>query len=691
MNLSLFAGGRNKMPDLFRDTENWEHFDETLLPPVLQPRVKELKRAIQMYCAFAPMSDVLKVAKINRSGFMRIFVRCGIVKDNGKIVGWPALVKGVKVAPPVRRVPLDVKGDGRAGFGGMFAKLLRDFDKIETELITYLNARGKSVLRENSVTFRPLHNKFLEICRKQGVGEEDYPLGTGSKGKKPLRKWFKNQYLAKYASRFAALEFGPDAGGLAAYGEGDGTAKRILLPYRRWMLDATIVDILARYEFPNAWGDWEELDLPRFIQLRIIDTGTGANLASRQVYAAQVSADDISLLIWDAVNGPRGVAPVVEGLQPEEGAGYPATVIPELRFACCDELELDNALAHLANQVQQIILGVMGARVVLGPPRTPHERAAQESKFGLQARRVLHQLPATTGSSPRDPKRKRAAVPLEGRLHAAEVEHTLDVYVMNENALPTAASHNISSLTRLRRQIQAKVLVPKYLAPDKRHAHFFAKAVPVFVKTDLRTGRRPFVNYLYAKYSGDVLGQRFDLVGKRLWLRADPDNVRTAMLFAEDGTLICPVQALGRWGTFDHDARIRRIFGVLKRKGEMGPRADDHPLAVIFQQLQPQAAGNRKAALQLTYIVEYLKRHRVHLDEEVRPLASGWDDVKSAASDVETVAVVPDPPAPPTPASPVNLRVVPKAAPRPSSAAPTTNPLPIQPSAGFARRPSVRR
>jgi putative transposase len=682
MNLSLFAGGRDKMPELFRDTENWKHFDESLLPAVLQPRVKELKRAIQMYCAFAPMLDVLKMAKMKRSGFMRIFVRCGLVKDNGTIVGWSALVKGVKVGPPVRRAPFEANGDGKAGYGGLWAMLLRDHPKIEPELITYLNARGKSALRPNSVTFRPLHKKFLEICREQGVGEEDYPVGTGSQAKKPLRKWFRNTYLAKHASRFVAMEFGPDAGGLTAYGEGDGTAKRILPPYRRWMLDATIVDILARYEFPNASGDWEELDLPRFIQLRIIDAGTGANLASRQVYAAQVSADDISLLIWEAINGPRDVAPVVHGLQPEEGAGYPAAVIPQLRYACCDELELDNALAHLANQVQHLILSVMGAMVVLGPPATPHERAAQESKFGLQARRVLHQLPGTTGSGPRDPVRKRAAVPLEGRIHAAEVEHILDVYAKNENALPTAASHNISSLERLRRQIKANVLVPKYLAPDKRFAHFFAKAVPVVVKSDLRTGRRPFVNYLYAKYSGDLLGQRFDLVGKRLWLRANPDNVRTAMLFAGDGTFICPVQALGRWGTFDHDARIRRIFGVLKRKGEMGPRADDHPLAAIFEQLQPQAAGNRKAALQLTYIVEYLKRHGVHLDEEVRPLASGWDDLKAAANDVETVAVMPVPPTPPASASP--LRAVPKSAPRPPD-------RPIQPSAGFARRPSVRR
>ncbi|MCW5648257.1 MAG: hypothetical protein KIS62_00780 [Ramlibacter sp.] len=687
--ISLFAGGRSKLADGLRDLQAWPLFDESVLPASALPRFQRLKRAVQLYLSFAPMVDVLKAARLKRSGFLRVFERCGLVRPNGMLVGWEGLVQGARVLPPVRIADLADTHDGKSGFGGMFGKLLRDRPKIEDGLVEYLNGRGKHLLRANSVNFRTFHRKFLEICVGEGLGADDYPLNTRSHAQKPLRRWFRSVYLAKHAGRFVALEHGPDAGALIDYGAGDGSAKRLLAPYRGWMLDSTTIDLLAKYQFPNEWGDWEEIELPRFVQLRVIDSGTGATLACRQVYSSQVSADDVSLLLWDALNGPAPVPAVVEGLDLEEGAGYPAKVIPELRYACCDVLELDNALAHLANQVQQIVLGLFGARVVLGPPRTPRERAAQESKFSLQARRVVHQLPGTTGAHPRDPKRKRAQVSIEGMVHASEIEHVLDAYVQNENGLPMAASNNISPLVRLRRQIVANVLVPKYLSVDKRRALFFSKAVPVIVKSDLKNGRRPFVNYLYAKYSGDSLGQRFDLVGKRLWLRPDPDDARIGVLFEDDGNALGPVQVLGRWGRFTHDARMRRIFGVLKRDGELGPRADDNPLAALLDVLRPKAATNRKAALQLAGIIEYLKRHGVQCSDDLQLQTQliEWDDLQSQVELIQTIPLLPSEPQVSAPhVIDVQPRVIPRVV-----VHETVSTHPVQPIASFVRRPAIRR
>jgi hypothetical protein len=179
--------------------------------------------------------------------------------------------------------------------------------------------------------------------------------------------------------------------------------------------------------------------------------------------------------------------------------------------------------------------------------------------------------------------------------------------------------------------LHSGVLQPKYLPEDKRFEYCFSCAVRVVVRCDLKTGRRPYVNYLYAEYSSKELGRRFDLMNKALWLRPGLRDLRTGMLFNEDGTVFGEVHALGRWGTFPHDARIRRIFGVLKRESEDGDRADDHPIAMIFAQLRPQAAENRKAALRLTYIVEYFKRMGGALGPTLTPLIDEWAQLQATA------------------------------------------------------------
>ena len=93
-------------------------------------------------------------------------------------------------------------------------------------------------------------------------------------------------------------------------------------------------------------------------------------------------------------------------------------------------------------------------------------------------------------------------------------------------------------------------------------------------------------------------------------IRADFRNLRTVILFYEDGTEFGPISVLGHWGTFPHDARIRRLFGKLKRDGELGPRADDMPLEVLFTHLRQRAVRDTTAALNMTYLIQYLTREK---------------------------------------------------------------------------------
>lgn len=688
---SCFDGGRGKLPPQYCDPENWPPFDEDVLVGKSKTRFKALKAAVQLYLAFAPMADVLRTAKVSASRFGRLFRRCGQLTGSGDLVGWAGLVAGRSIAPRRREAVIKVSAGGKAGWVGAFGKLLADKPKIADELTDYLNAFGAKALRPNRVEFRSIRRRFVKICREQGVGEHEYPLNTRERGRKSLRAWIDRVYMPLFANRFIGLQHGADAGSLNAYAEGDGSAELPAAPYSAWMFDEVTLDVAARYEFPNPQGDWEELDLARFFQLRLIDRGSGATLAVRQVFAAQASSDDIAMLFWDALHGPPEVPQPIEGETVLEGAGFPSMVIEKLRYAMPAVILMDRALSHLAGHVQYIATVLFGARVVMGPARTPRERAEVESRFSAQARRVLHQLPGTTGSGPLDPVRRRAAVAVEGRLRAVEIEQVLDAYARNENITPAAASFNIAPLERLRRQLEAGVLRPTYLAPDKRKPYFFAQPVRVTVRVDQGKGIRPHVNYLYMRYSSAELGKDYAMRGKTLWLRPDLRNLRTVMLFREDGTVYGPAQVLGKWGTFPHDQRLRRLFGRLKREGELGERADDQPLEALFAHLRGKAPRDRKAALQLTYLVEYLSRNAVPLSPSLTQGVWDWRQLKDAAANVTVLPVRRPPPAAPAPAV---TRPAPKPpTPRPpAGAALALNPPGrALPAPIFRPRPSVSR
>ncbi|MGC1174791.1 hypothetical protein, partial [Polaromonas sp.] len=267
---------------------------------------------------------------------------------------------------------------------------------------------------------------------------------------------------------------------------------------------------------------------------------------------------------------------------------------------------------------------------------------------------VLHQLPATTGAHPRDPVRKRAAVSLEGRLRAVELEYVLDAYARNENTTPAAASFNIAPLERLRRQLETGALQPRHLAPDKRKPYFFAQPVRVKVLADKAKGLRPYVNYLYMRYTSNELSKDYTMVGKSLLLRPDLRNLRTVMLFREDGKVYGPVQVIGRWAAFPHDQRLRRLFGRLKREGALGERADDQPLEALFAHLRAKAPRDRKAALQLTYLVEYMTRQAVPLGPALSQGIWDWKQLQTASDNVAVLPVR----RPPTAAANDTARVV---------------------------------
>lgn len=617
------------IPECYRDVKNWPKVDDSLIEDTSNAqRYKRLTEAMDAYLQGNTLSEAAAIAKLSSNRFLKLLRRCLLPASDGRIWGCRALLLGARVKPLERKRIFTRHKSANSGYQGMFGRLLALHPGVEDSLRNFVrNRKGK--FRLNKLTFRAMHEEFLKACREAGVAPTEYPFDTVRQAREPLRNWIKTSLLPAQGQAWTQSVHGEEAAQAYGYQEGDGQAMRAYGPYLVWIIDETPIDVEAKYELPNARGDWEELELRRACAIRVRDAGTAANLASRVVLGAQASAEDLSLALQDAILGPRYKRK--EQGDYADGAGYPSDVIPELRYAVPQLIMLDNALSHLADHVQYTCVFLFGGRVKLGAAYTPQERAPVEAAFCKIARRLLHQLPGTTGSGPKDPVRRTAAVELKDRIRIDKLADAIDAYCANENGLPASASHYISPLERLRRQLASGALKPVYLLSTKRHPHYFCKAARATVRSNSKSGRRPHVNYLGVRYSSPLLSSSFALVGTAVSIRPDFNDLRIILLFDMSGKEIGPLHALGQWGKFPHDIRIRKLFLRLKKKNELGPRADDDPLACLFNFLRLRASGDRTTALQLTHIVEYLRRQADAAGVQLADEYASWEEASKAA------------------------------------------------------------
>lgn len=601
--------GWHRIPECYRSIETWPTADESLLKgQKIRSRYRRLCAGIQLYLERRPLADVQAATSLSKRRFLSILGRCLQTAPDGRIWGLRACVSATRVNMPQRRKALAQHDDKHAGYQGAFRQLLREHPEVEAQLVKELSRKGAKSAGLKRLAFRGAHRAFLRICREAGISEDAYPLKQQSKAAWGLRKWMRDALIPQEGAAWVAHEYGADAAKKYAFQSGDGQARRLPLPYEAWELDEVTIDVEGVYEIPNAAGDWEEVALRRSFALRVIDVATGAKLANRLVLAPQASAEDVAMLLWDAVAGVTLSEEVRNtGLLP--GAGFPAAEIPQLRFAVPQTVYLDNALAHLSDHVQHLISSLRGAKAKLGRPGTPLERPHIEADFAVQARQFLHQVPGTTGSGPGDPLRDKGG----GRVSVMLLAAAIDCYCANANASPAAAAHYATPLERLRRTLTSGTLAPTYLPAHLRRPHFFNKPVPVPVHADLRSGRCPYINYMYQRYSSNQLRRSIGLTGKRMWVRADFGDLRTVLLFDDAGGEFGPVHVQGAWGKFAHDIRIRKLYGRLKRERQLGQHPEDAPLECLLSALRKRAPGNRSAALQLAYVEQYMLAHGVGL------------------------------------------------------------------------------
>lgn len=595
------------IPEGFRTMEAWPDVDANLIDERARPRLQRLTKAATLFLQGLPMTDVLKVAEVSFKRFLELMnLALAPAKGTTQINGTRAFVTKLVQAPRQRKKPRLAK-HGTFGLSCMWQQLLLDYP-IEAKLIQFLNGEK----RPNKVFPHVLHVEFKRVLKECNVPETDYPYGTQSMCFQSLKKWFEQVYIPKYLHTHIRKQHGPDAAKSAAYETGDGQTQTPLPPYGVLVIDEFQVDLESVVQLPMAIWGVEHVRMRKFPVLRARSMGSVcANVAWQLCLKPQASGEDIIALMKNAVVGQPGVEQVSLEMKYLDGAGFPQNLFPALKFSVPMVVYLDNALSHLFNPLQHLLTRLYGGRVILGVPGTPKARAHIESSIAGILNGLIHQLPNTSGTGPLDPLRKQSQTTLEKAVPVQLLEQGIDVYLANQNVLPSAGAGYRDSFIRLSRLIESGQIRCNYLPEGKRKPHHFCEPKQVKVNCNPADGRLPHVWFRHRRYSSIWLKGQPQLKSsyKLLFAMENYADLRTLVLVDENFAEIDILTVEGAWAHIPHDVRMVKLYGQLKSQAQFSERPQDQPLVAMLSFLSDKASFDRTAALNYAYIMRYLKFH----------------------------------------------------------------------------------
>lgn len=602
----------------------------------VRKRAERLLRGRDGVVAGLPMQECADIAKCHLRWFERILNRYLTLTDDGTLLGERAFLRDVRAKRHPERTKEPAPGaPAWGGSSGLFLKLVKDNKPFNEDLVQSLRRMGKQALEPNHLVGRELRKLIERLCIKHGVKDDEYPLNTQDKGLRACRRWMVTDFLPGYASDWIANEAGPNAAKAMTTPQLKPTIVTEFEVYIEWVIDECTVDVRTKVELINAAGDLDIVERKTFDAIRVVELGYNTTLATWPVWSDKATAYDLGNLVWRALNGWT-LPDVLPELQVDPGGGFPVNELPELRWKAPRRIYLDNTLAHLGVVFGVIASHVLGAELRLGRPASPKERPVIESKFSLTARRLIHQLPGTTGSGPKDPQRARHEdLEADKLLCADHVEKAMTVLAANENGVPSTAAHGIPALERLRRAVLRGAIHAAPVALGNRVRHMFFPGKEVRVHVDFEHGRKPFVNFERVRYSSPQLQKRYDLANKMVLARFDPDDLRGIILFSMDGLEICRAAAEGRWGLIPNDMRMRKMTQKAIDKAAFGRMPQDGPLTALFATLQREAPTSPSAAARLAHCISVIGRHMLNAvsnpAEWVAKLFAEGESIEAAA------------------------------------------------------------
>lgn len=543
---------RRSLAAILEESKDWPKAAFQHLPKDRQDIYKRNRDAVvAIRDSSSTVAEAAKAHKMSRDEIYRIVDRAATKHPDGALWGWRAFVPYSAVGTYTREKELP--SSGKFGYAGAFGALLAKYPTLVSWIETNFFRSGPdgSLVRKTSV--KKLNRAFLTEVRK--LYKEDgldpanhYPLNKRHSGGRSLAEYVRKMAETKLAKH--ALADTPEIAALLNRRMVEGQQLVATRPYEIVQADGHELKLAVKLKIKRPDGTKVELIVPRLWLIVFMDVYSRAILGYTVVPYENYNASDVLTGAAAALYGTPDRFPRMEGSE-YPGKSLPVDFEPKLAGACWDILSFDNAMAHLAAAVGAKMIDVVNCAICRGMPGVPEFRAYIERAFKrIQEDGGLAHLAASRyGGRDVNPKQ---AINLEFLLPLIDA-------VIWEYNFETVTEANYGR-TPYEALLEARddLLLRKVGADCWGRAHFTTRQVTKTVRGNVKEGHPPYVEFHGARYSGKVLLERPDLIGKRVIFEYDEDDVLWGRIYTEKGHELGRVKAGGsRWGRRPHSLRLR--------------------------------------------------------------------------------------------------------------------------------------
>ena len=537
----------NGRPLDLANVDSWPRVRKKSVKKKHRKRFVQVRDAVRIYCkGVKSFRAVAELTGLPASTIRYFYERALELNDDGRINGERAFVR--------HSCRTDYMASGTASFGlaGKFKLLRKQHPEID-EIIRKGAVKGK--------TLKLVHSDVRDYLYEQGFTDDDYPLNTDSQG-----EWSVRQVLidmrSKYFQQIAEAQGGRDAGRRASTTEPMRLDFPVRRPYQRIELDAHTLHAMFTIDIEELDGEVRTTVLRRLTIISAIDAESRAILGYRICMNSQPTVEDVCLTLVNVLDPQNVDGADILGYVTGSGFGLPASFMDRLRYRTFNELALDNALAHTSPALHEALIGHVSCAINCGKSAYPEGRPLIEGWFKKFAKFLADPLPSSTGGAPRSPKRRNPTKKaLHYKISLADLELLAEAVIREHNRGDLGVTTGRSPLQKLEYRLTRTPGLVRYLRPEDRNLDFlFYRHMQVTIRGSVRTGTRPYVQFLNATYRNHALSAMGGMIGTRVMIRYDIRDLRTIEAFLPSGESIGFLAAQGAWGRTPHSLQTRRAI-----------------------------------------------------------------------------------------------------------------------------------